>query len=1330
MTDPAPWRSDQDRNGKIVTFYSYKGGTGRTMALANVAWILAANGRRVLVADWDLESPGLHRFFHPFVETEVRDTPGIIDLIRDYERAAARESRNFDAERTDIDEWAADPKREAELRSRLQRLAVERGRAERYAFSLRWTFADDGCLDFLSAGRQNSDYAAALAGLDWDNFFERLCGGKFLEALRSDMKSSYDYVLIDSRTGLSDVADICTMDLPDVLVDCFTLSTQGIEGAAQVARRIQDLDVNLRILPVPMRVDSAEKEKVEAGHALAMRLFDRLPADLTDAQRREYWGAVEVPYRPFYAYEETLAVFGEAPGSPSSMLAAFERLTARITDGEIHGLPPMEESIRQSTRQLFTRKPPAETDQIILDHAAEDQVWAEWIAELLGLAGLKVADRRSDDAGRPLDDREPARVVAVASPVYISRLQADPPKEQPSLAVYVADARPVRELANAAPVSIAGMSERQVADRLLRALDVPSWPSPETITALGVRFPGSEPRIYNPAARNARFTGRNGDLRALRQELRAGGTAVVLPVTLQGLGGVGKTQLALEYAHRFKSDYDLVWWIDCGDTQFVDSRLGDLAGEMKTAFGLELPPGAQPKENAAHALTALREGRLAERWLIIFDNADEIKDVAPWLPSGRGHVLITSRNREWGERARPLTVDVFTREESVSHLRRRVETMTPAEADQVAEVLGDLPLAVATAGAWLAETGVSVPAYLARLEHKGPETLSISRISEYPSPVAKTWDLSIDQLGTLSKAAARLFQLCSMLAPDIPTELLYSPEMARVLEPLDPALSEPMIIGQLVQKINRLALIKVDTKVDRVQVHRLVQAVVRSRMTAEELESVREDVHQVLAAARPRRDVDDPDMWKRYRMLWPHLSPAEVMRSSQESARRLIIDRVRYLWQRDDLERGRRLAEEAAAVWQEMLEATEDEQLAASLHGQLLRLRFNLANILRSLARFKESRRMDEAVLAGQQELLGLEHPHTLMTYNSLAADLRALGKYREALERDKKTHTAWTEQFGENHVRTLAAAHNLGLSYRLNGQFERSLQMDERTYEIRRTMGAAEHPRTLASAAAIARGLLETGRYNEAASRMDALHEATVKALGIDSQQALIVETLRGIALRSAGRSNEAEAHFERAEESLTRRFGHEAAYTLSCRLSHSANLLALYRIPEAEAEARAVLATYERQLGADHPHALVCRVNLASMIRLREEPAEAMEVLRPAIPGLTERLRTDHPHTLAAHMVHAVLLADQGRLQESLEADKQTAEHLTAVLGKSHPDTLRCRANLLLTMREMGSGEADARRLEVIAQLAGVIGADHPTIETLEVGRRVMRALDPPPF
>lgn len=249
------------QDGRIITFYSYKGGTGRTMALANTAWILAANGKRVLAVDWDLEAPGLHRFFHPFLDPNaLAATTGVINLIHDYAWAATTGPQRSGA-------WHLDY---AHVEQHAISLTPER---------LGLRFADGGSLDFLSAGRQDRSYSATVSSFEWDNFYERLGGGLFLDALRDDMKASYDYVLIDSRTGLSDNADICTIQMPDVLVDCFTLSDQSMDGAAAVARSVEDgyRKRTIRVLPVPMRIDEGEKEKVDAGRALARLKFDGCP---------------------------------------------------------------------------------------------------------------------------------------------------------------------------------------------------------------------------------------------------------------------------------------------------------------------------------------------------------------------------------------------------------------------------------------------------------------------------------------------------------------------------------------------------------------------------------------------------------------------------------------------------------------------------------------------------------------------------------------------------------------------------------------------------------------------------------------------------------------------------------------------------------------------------------------------------------------------------------------------------------------------------------------------------------------------------------------------
>ena len=896
-----PDTSAKSRNGKIVTFYSYKGGTGRTMAVANVAWILAANGHRVLVTDWDLESPGLHRFLYPFLGRAELGTPGVIELVRAYERLAAS----------------------SDTETRLKKHIPESARVEKYAFTLNWSFPGGGSLDFLPAGQQNVEYVATLSAMNWDNFYDAVNGGEFLDALRADMKSKYDYTLIDSRTGLTDVADICTVQLPDILVDCFTLSTQGIEGAERMARRIQERypDHDIRVLPVPMRVDQAEKERVEAGRAFALRKFAGLPAGLPDQQRQEYWGAVEVPYQPFYAFEEMLAVFGDKPGSPGSLLASFERITGQITEGAVTSLPPMDDDQRNRVRQQFVRRPVLEGNQLTVEFLPEDQMWGEWLAEVMSNGGFVVrrqslaesfADPMTDDDTSD-DDGPRGTTVTVVSAAYLTR-RGDQAVSRPGHAVYVTVTQPLPDFASGASVFVAGVSQDEAIDRVHGLLGITGGPH-----APAVSYPGDEPRISRVNARNVRFTGREDDLSELRNALRTAGTAVVVsPIALHGLGGVGKTQLALEYVHRFMSDYDVVWWLECGQPQFIDVALADLSDRVQSEFGVAPPPGATADMKAKFVIDLLSAKRVVPRWLLVYDNAEDIDAVDKYLPSGGGHVLLTSRNGDWVARTRPIEIEVFRREESIAHMLRIAPDISQDEANEVAGVLGDLPLAVEAAATYLKTSGFSVQEFLGRLKQDAARTLSDAT---YPGNVSTAWDPSLDLLKERSPAASRLLELCSVMAPGIARDVVYSSAMAEVLEPYDPALSEPVVIGRVVHEASKLALLKVDASARQIQIHRLVQAVIRNRMTDESAESARRDVHHVLVGSRPEQDVDDPASWPRFRMIWPHLTPSDARSSNEEQVRQLYIERVRYLWVLGDLDRARTLAEEVAARWEAALES-------------------------------------------------------------------------------------------------------------------------------------------------------------------------------------------------------------------------------------------------------------------------------------------------------------------------------------------------------------------------------------------------------------------------
>ncbi|WP_322752319.1 KGGVGR-motif variant AAA ATPase [Frankia sp. Cas3] len=360
--------------GVIITFYSYKGGSGRTMALANIAWILASNGCRVLVVDWDLEAPGLHRYFHPFlVDPELAGSTGVMDMVWDYALATL--------------DTQGDP---------------SPGWHEPYAdvlnhtVSLRWDFERGGVLSLLSAGRQDDAYGAKVNSFDWADFYDKRGGGAFVEAMKQNMAAQFDYVLIDSRTGLSDTAGICTVQLPDILVACFTFSTQSIVGTAAVAESVrrQRGERDITIWPVPMRVEDSERVKLEASRDLARIRLDYLLKGLDGNARDQYWGEVEVPYTPFYAYEEWLATIGDRPNSSGTILAASEQLTGYLTKQKITRQVPLDETERRKLLLQFERKirtrPEEFTEDFFISYAANDSDWAEWVAFQLEAAGYRV----------------------------------------------------------------------------------------------------------------------------------------------------------------------------------------------------------------------------------------------------------------------------------------------------------------------------------------------------------------------------------------------------------------------------------------------------------------------------------------------------------------------------------------------------------------------------------------------------------------------------------------------------------------------------------------------------------------------------------------------------------------------------------------------------------------------------------------------------------------------------------------------------------------------------------------------------------------------------
>ena len=1300
-----------ERPGQVVTFYSYKGGTGRTMAMANLAWILAANGKRVLIVDWDLESPGLHRYFAPsLLDPQVlAATQGVVNMLREFEDQAA-----------ETPDGARGP---GWYRSLAQ--------VSDYAVAIRWPFPGDGVLHYMSSGLQNRSYSSTVATLDWERFYERLGGGELFDAFREDMKENYDYAFIDSRTGLSDVADICTLHLPDVVVDCFTLNNQGIEGALTVANAVTKFTSHpIRLLAVPMRVDEAEKNKADAGRSAAKNRFAELKLDEFTAR---YWGQVEIPYVPFYNYEETLATFADSPNDRHTLLDAYVRLAEVLTDGEISSLPEIGDVERKAILTEVSRLQPTRQERLMIAYAAEDRLWAEWLEALYTQENFdsRLYPLFGDVASRPQIDAN-TKIVALMSaettrdPDAMAQLRTWSSTGQLAVAALT-ELRSDSRLA-APIVELHGVSDPATATAmLLRLAEVPDAEIAQARPPEGQRFPTGHPKTWNVSARNAVFTGRDEAMERLRRQVTGGSTTVLLPVALHGLGGVGKTQLAREYAHRFSADYDLIWWINAESTEFIDEALAELARRLR------LPgTGESSTDDSAAVREALRRGEPGH-WLLIYDNATDPTLLKPFLPSGTsGHVLITSRDKAWAQQAVPLEVDVFTQLESIEHLTRTVTGLADEDAARIADLVGHLPLAVESAGAWLASTGHPVSQYIERLRNQITEVLATPP-ADYPVSVAATWNIAMEELARRRPAAAWLLELCAFMNPDgiSTTRLIYSPAMLEILQQHDTSLVDTGMIGTVVAEPVRLSLLQLDQVARELRIHRLVQSVIRARMTPDRREEAKHAVHRVLAAARPQGgDIDDPDTWPSYALLWPHMTPSTAIDCDEGPVRQLLIDRVRYQWKRGEYRNALDSGRQLEARWLQRIEAFGGRETVpgAALYQQVLVTRNLLASAMRSQGAFNEAYALDREVIAEQERLFGQEHTHTLASYLSRGGDLRGLGQFRQALDSDTESYTLHRRVYTEGDPQLLSAANNLAVNYRLLGDCYRAAELDQSTYVQRRSVLGPTHPYTLYSSASLARDLRDAGQYKQSTDLLRGALADYRQRVGENSPETLRTAKSLAVSLRKGGELSESLALARDTLERYRSEFQSSNPDRQSCALVYAAALSAMSSHEQARDLSVEVLAAYEEQLGLQHPYTLCCVNNIATYLRKLEHHQEALVTAQRAHSGLTTVLGEDHPYTLSAAGNVANSLADAGEYDQAQEMELSAARKLAEVLRPNHPDVLAIESNRSISLSLLGA-TSDARQLRsrIIAEMEVALGPKHHNTKAAREADRLDWDLEP---
>jgi hypothetical protein len=763
-----------------------------------------------------------------------------------------------------------------------------------------------------------------------------------------------------------------------------------------------------------------------------------------------------------------------------------------------------------------------------VSHAGADLAWAEWVAWQLIDAGYTIELDVWDWAvGRNFvtamnDALERAdRVVALFSSAYFERpryttdewataILHAPGTGQGRLVPVRLEDVPAEDMpAVLRPLifcDLFGVDAAEARQALLAAVAGPRRPDgepvfpgrgtssgPRKLGGAGPRLPGSLPRVWNLPARNPGFTGRDELLVTVRERLLTGDQAVVQ--AFQGMGGVGKSQLAIEYAYRFAGAYDLAWW--------VDSEQPGLIGDQFAALGIALgcvQPGAGTDAVQAAVLGELRE---RGRWLLVFDNAENPGDITGWLPGG-GHVLITSRERRWAEVAAPVEVAVLARAESVAILRDRVAELGEADAGRLAAELGDLPLAIAQTAGFMAETGTSAPRCLDLMRTHAAQLLNQAAPGSYPRSLAAATALITDRLAAEDPAAAQLASICAFLAPEPIPEDLFTAAVVTLPGELAARAADPLGWPQTLAHLARQSLARVDQR--GIQLHRLTQAILRDRLDPDQAVATRQSVETILAASDPG-DPPNPAAWPRWAQLMPHLLVAQLGGTDSPNLRRTACHACWYLLARGDTRAAHDLARGLRQQWQARL-GDYDETVLSATHY--------LGWALKDIGRYAEARDLHQDVLDSARRLQGEDHPDTLVYANQLGIDLRRLGEVQAARDLDRDILDRRRRVLGEDHPDTLASASSLAHDLRELGEVQAARDLDQDTLERRRRVLGEDHPSSLGSASNLAHDLRRLGEVQAARDLDQDTLDRRRRVLGDDHPDTLASANNLAIDLRA----------------------------------------------------------------------------------------------------------------------------------------------------------------------------------------------------------------------
>jgi tetratricopeptide (TPR) repeat protein len=692
------------------------------------------------------------------------------------------------------------------------------------------------------------------------------------------------------------------------------------------------------------------------------------------------------------------------------------------------------------------------------------------------------------------------------------------------------------------------------------------------------------------------------------------------------MGGVGKTQLAVEYIYRHKPDYRVIWWIRSEESATMAADYASLADD------LDLPE----KDSTDQSETVRAVKHWLEHnssWLLIFDNANDQKVVRNYIPQGgAGHIIITSRNPDWGSVARLLPVKKFNRADSTEFLYKRTGQDDRDAADALADELGDLPLALEQAGAYIKATGIAFTDYQELFRSRRKELWDDeSPPPDYPDSVATTWSLAMDDVREESHEAADLLNLCAFLAPDeIPLEMLGE-GAEHIPKPLASTASDRLAMNRAIRVLRRYSLI--DVSDESLSVHRLVQAVVHDRLGEDEEKRWAETAVRLLSAAFPFES-HDVRTWHRCSRLLPHAMAAIAHAGAREVAPEetslilnqmgtYLLGRAEFVEAKAHLKRSLTLAEKvygrdhpvvairvnnlggALRALGDLPAAKEcferalaiDEDAYGRDHPNVGRAVNNLGLVLQDLGNLPAAKEHFERALKIDEKIYGRDHSDVAVVVNNLGLVLRALGDLHGAKECFERALAIAEEVYGRDHPVVAIRVNNLGLVLQDLGDLHGAKECFERALKTGEAVYGRDHPEV----AAIVNNL---GRVLQALGDLPAAKECFERALAIDEDAygrdhpsvATIANNLGGV-LRALGDLPAAKECFERALAIDEDAYGRDHPEVATDVNNLGGVLYDLGDLPAAKAHYERALDIFQRFLGEDHSLTAMARNNLESL-------------------------------------------------------------------------------------------------------------------------------------